>query len=724
MMKRIHVTLIMILFAGIPVVGQNTYRAVILDKNTGEPLPGANTIIRGTTTGASTDTNGLVIIQHVPNGRQTMDFSFIGYKPAERTYLFPRYINQPDTILLKGGEMLETVVVQSFRNNNHIEEIPTHVEVLGLDEVKEETNITPGNISKLLGETSGIRVQQTSAVSGNVSFRIQGLPGKYTQLLQDGLPLYGGFSSGLSLLQIPPLDLQQVEIVRGSASTLYGGSAIAGIVNLITRHPLTRPEFKVLLNQTHKGGRDISTWFSQKNGKFGFTLLAAHNTQKPVDVNNNGFTDIPGYSRSVISPRLFYDINKNNHLMIGISSVFENRQGGNIYAVQHRPDSIHPFYEENKTKRLNNFIKFESRLKNGNLISVKGNTGIYNRGLYTNTNTFRGQQVTAYTEVSYLVNRNHHDWVSGFNFLTDGFKQDHNTSETVLDYHHTTLGLFTQDQWNLSKKVTLEPGIRLDHHNRYGVFLLPRLALMYKINNKFSTRMSGGMGYNIPTPFSDYADRTRFQHILPLQKLDAEKSAGLNMDIHFKSELADVLSLSVNQEFFLTSIYHPVIANQDSLQRQTVFYENASGNIVSKGFNTNIRLNYGDMVFYVDYTWLDALKKYDQNLPLELSPKNRLTTTLSWEDKDSGLRMGLEAFYFGQQYLENGNKTPDYWLLGAMIQKNLGHFTLAANIENMLDIRQTRYENIVHPPSSNPVFNELYAPLDGMVANIVLMFHL
>ncbi len=702
---------------------QNTFRAIILDKNSREPLPGANAVITGTTTGASANREGMLVLTGIPDGEHVLVFSFVGYQAFEKKYDFPLNTTIPDTIFLKSGETLKSVVVKSFRTNNHIEEIPTRVEVLGHEEVVEESRINPGNISKLLGETSGIRVQQTSAVSGNVSFRIQGLPGKYTQLLQDGYPLYGGFSSGLSLLQVPPLDLQQVEVIRGSASTLYGGSAIAGIVNLITKMPDEHPEFKILLNQTHRKGNDISTWFSQKKGKLGFTLLAGHNAQQPVDVNGNGYTDIPEYHRSVLSPRLFYDLNARNHFMVGLSSVFENRVGGSLYAVQHQPDSLHAFFENNKTQRMNGIFRYESRLKNGNLLTVKGNISRYERGLFTNINSFKGQQSTLYTEASYLVETKPHSWVIGLNLLSDHFRQDKEVNPLLLDYQYLTPGFFTQDDWMLGR-LTLEPGIRLDYNNEYGFFFLPRLALLYKTNKHFSGRLSGGLGYELPTPFTDEADRTRYQHIYPLQNLQAEKSAGLNMDIQYTTQLAEKLSVTINQGFFTTRIYHPVIANPDSLIYQTVLYENAPGNIMSKGLSTNIRLQYDEAEFYLDYTRLDARKQYDRNLPLELSPKNRLTTTLTWEEEDSGIRMALEAFYFGRQFLENGNKTPDYWLLGASAQKEFKHVTLVANVENILNIRQTNYEDIVHPPYTNPVFNEIYAPLDGIVANVVLLFHL
>ena len=639
-------------------------------------------------------------------------------------YNFPLKTMRTDTILLEGGETLKGITVRSFRTNNHIEDIPTHVEVLGNEEVLEETHINPGNISKLLGETSGIRVQQTSAVSGNVSFRIQGLPGKYTQLLQDGFPLYGGYSSGLSLLQIPPLDLQQVEVIRGSASTLYGGSAIAGIVNLITKRPVDHPEFRILLNQTHKGGSDISTWYSGKKGKFGITLLAAHNSQNPEDVSGNGFTDIPQYHRSVLSPRLFYDPNENNHLMVGISSVFEDRNGGDIYAIKHQPDSLHSFFENNKTRRINGIFRYEGRLKNGDVLTVKGNISSYIRGLYTNVKSFKGRQIVSFAEASWLRELKHHSWVTGINLVTDHFSQDKEVNPLLLNYHYITSGVFSQDDWVIGKKLTLEPGIRFDYNNKYGTFFLPRMALLYTISQHLSGRLSGGLGYELPTPFTDEADRTRFQHVLPMQDLQAEKSAGLNMDIQFKTKLANELFLSINQGFFATRIYHPVIADQDSLLRQTVFYKNAGGDIISKGLSTNMRIKYDEAELYIDYTWLHARKQYDHNLPLELSPENRLTTTLAWENDESGIRLALEAFYFGRQYLENGDITPHYWLLGASAQKNFRHFAFVANVENILNIRQTRYEDIVHPPLSNPVFNEIYAPLEGIVANFVLLFNL
>ncbi|VAX29453.1 TonB-dependent receptor; Outer membrane receptor for ferrienterochelin and colicins [hydrothermal vent metagenome] len=724
MTKNIIISIFM-LFISVGVnLAQNSFSAIIKDKETKEPLIGVNVVLEGTTNGTSSDLKGMITIQNIPDGKQTFVFSYIGYETVEKSYQFPLIKTEPIIIYLETLPVnLGEIIAYSTRTNNRVEEVPTRIEVIGPEEISEGNSISPGNITRLLGENSGIQIQKTSAVSGNVSLRIQGLPGQYTQLLQDGFPMYGGLSSGLSLLQIPPLDLRQVEIIKGSSSTLYGGDAIAGIVNLITKVPSEKPELSLLFNQTHKAGTDISSYYSSKHGKFGFTMLAAFNIQQAKDVSGNNFTDIPKYNRVVISPKLFYDFDDDNHLFIGLSSVFENRIGGSMKAINNKTGNPNSFFEENKTKRLNGYLKYEHTAESGNILTLKGNIGSFERNLTTNVNMFNGLQTTAFSELSYMLNLEKHKFVSGINFYYDNFNQEDLANEqSLLNYNHKTVGVFLQDNWALAQKFVLEPGVRFDYNREYGSFFLPRLAAKYHFTDNFFTRISSGLGYKIPTPFTGDAERTRYQNVKPLSGLKAEKSVGVNWDLNFKIPFSDELFLSINQSFFLTNVYNPIISNPDSLLNQTVLYQNANGSIQSKGLNTIISVTFDELVFYVDYTYLDARKTYDNNSPLELTPQNRLSTVLYYEDEEDGWKVGIESFYFGNQYLENGSKTPNYWIFDAMLQKEFEHLTIALNIENILDVRQTRYENIVNPPLNNPVFNEIYAPLEGIVANIVLKY--
>src|ERR671917_71874 len=149
----------------------------------------------------------------------------------------------------------EAITVSSTRTDKRLEDQPMRVEVLVREEIEEKMLMTPGDIVMMLNEMGGMRVQATSASLGAASVRVQGLRGRYTRVLSDGLPLFGEVG-GLGLLQIPPMDLGQVEVIKGTASSLYGAGAMGGVVNLISRRPGADTERELLINQSTRGGTD------------------------------------------------------------------------------------------------------------------------------------------------------------------------------------------------------------------------------------------------------------------------------------------------------------------------------------------------------------------------------------------------------------------------------------------------------------------------------------
>ena len=126
--------------------------------------------------------------------------------------------------------------------------------------------MTPGDIVMMLNEMGGLRVQATSPSLGAASVRIQGMRGRYTRFLADGLPLFGQQVGGLGLLQIPPMDLGQVEVIKGAASALYGAGAMGGVVNLISRRPAAEPVREFLLNRSTLGATDAVAFLSSQLG--------------------------------------------------------------------------------------------------------------------------------------------------------------------------------------------------------------------------------------------------------------------------------------------------------------------------------------------------------------------------------------------------------------------------------------------------------------------------
>lgn len=245
---------------------QNDLKFKILDKVTNDPLFGAAVYIPYLKLGSSADIDGMVTFFNVPEGNYQLSISFLGYETTELIVEVPQADLQ--TIYLNPDEhQLEEVLLQSSRSTRTVKKIPTRIEFIGGEELEEKAMMNSTNISMVLRESTGIQMQQTSLSSGNANIRIQGLDGRYTQILRDGFPLYGGFSSGLSIMQIPPLDLKQFEIIKGSASTLYGGGAIAGLVNLVSKRPEEEPSLEIMFTQTQALGSTGNIFYSAKKDK-------------------------------------------------------------------------------------------------------------------------------------------------------------------------------------------------------------------------------------------------------------------------------------------------------------------------------------------------------------------------------------------------------------------------------------------------------------------------
>ncbi|MCB0548318.1 MAG: TonB-dependent receptor, partial [Phaeodactylibacter sp.] len=334
-MKNYALFFLLASFFQTPTQAQSTLQATIVDAGSKEPLVGANVLIAELQKGGSSDAEGKIVLEGIPDGAFELRCSYLGYREAALPLSFPADDGALFTIELEPeGEELEAVTVSTTRSSRQIQSLPTRIEAITAEELGEQAAMNSANIAMLLKESTGIQVQQTSASSANQSIRIQGLDGRYTQILKDGFPLFGGFSGGLSVMQIPPLDLHQVEIIKGSISTLYGGGAIAGLVNLITKQPGDSPELNFMYTQTQALGSTLNGFYSQQYGRAGLTLYTSGHYQKAYDNNADDFTDLPQTKSISINPSFFYRFNETARLRIGLNTSFENRWGGDASLIK------------------------------------------------------------------------------------------------------------------------------------------------------------------------------------------------------------------------------------------------------------------------------------------------------------------------------------------------------------------------------------------------------
>lgn len=716
MLRHISQFILFILLSNI-VFCQNTFKAIV--KSEKDTLIGTSSSIKKLKRSTVSNNKGEILFTNLPNGTLEIEFEYVGYEEKSITVTFP--LQNPSEVFVvtlePEEEELEEVQVSSTRSSRTIADISTRIETISGDELNEKVVMQPANVRMALAESTGIQTQQTSATSANASIRIQGLDGKYTQLLKDGFPLYTGFSGGLSIVQIPPLDLKRIEVIKGASSTLYGGGAIAGLVNFVTKEPTEKKDLSILVNTSQKGAFDISSFYSQKFTKTGITLLATRNTQRAIDVNNDGLSDIPKYVLYNINPRFFYYINPSTTFSFGINSSFENRLGGDMQVIKGKADSTHSFFERNKSNRISTQLKLEKKYGEQNVLTFKNSVGFFDRKISKADYLFTGKQVSSFTELSYSMLQKKWELIFGGNLWTDEFKQT-NLTAFPLNTNTITGGAFVQSNYKANEKLIIESGIRVDATNHNNQFVLPRISMLYKWSTKLSTRIGGGLGYKAPGIFSEDAEERGFRNIEPIDanKLTPEKSIGGNADINYKTVLFDRVHFTINQMFFYTRINNPIELSNTPLANGNYPFVNMNGHVDSKGFETNLKLKLDYFSLYCGYTFIDANIYNQQKNINPLTAKHRLYMTLTY-DVEKDINIGYECFYTGKQFLSSGEQTRDYWVMGVSAEKKFKHFSLFVNLENFTDTRQTRYENIYKGSLQNPQFNELWAPTDGFIFN-------
>ncbi|MCL6523629.1 MAG: TonB-dependent receptor [Thermoflavifilum sp.] len=703
----------------LPVLAQQRiWHIEVFDSTTRQPLPGA--VVADTVHREMRITNVAGWVSWPQQGNQPLRLrlSCIGYQ-TRWVEISSGVVDTLRFALAQLSQQLGEVMISATRILQPVQDIPVHVQVVGPEDIAEGTAALPGNLRELLTELSGTQIQQTSAISGYAGIRLLGLGTAYTQLLKDGFPLYGGLSGSLSMLQIPPLDLQRVEVIKGASSALYGGDAIAGIINLVSRTPQIQPEWTAVLNQTNKSGTDFGSFFSRKGRYLGEQMMVSYSRQQAVDVNGDGFSELPYLRQITLQPELFVYLPDSSQLRITTHVFNERRIGGDMVAILHQPDSIHDILQTSKTTRVDQELSYQKKL-GFTTFMAKTSWVAYQRRL----NNFWGKQLSTYSEFSDQFGWHHHQTIVGMNVLTDAY---HPVDSAIgpAAYQYYTIGIFLQDDWSIGRRWTLESGIRQDWHNRYGGFFLPRLAILYKPIPALHLRGAIGFGYKVPTAFNAQTEELGYTHVAKLSSgIKPVRATSLSVDAYYHWVGNNGWQWNIDQAGYFTRLQDPQIAEQDTSMGELIRLTNAQAPIVSWVSETNLHVRCREIEAYIGYTWVKALRRYDVAHPqLPLTPRGHLVSTLIWHGPKD-LEVGWEAFYTGIQYLDSGIPTHRYSRFDAMIEKRFGRFTLLLNAENFTNVQQSHWGPLYTGTITHPQFVEIYAPLDGRVMNISVKWNL
>jgi outer membrane receptor for ferrienterochelin and colicins len=610
----------------------------------------------------------------------------------------------------------EEIVVQATRSRRRVQDEPIRVDVLAREEIEEKLLMRPGNIAMMLSETGGVRVQVTSPALGSSNVRVQGMNGRYTQILADGLPLYGGQASSLGLLQIPPTDLGQVEVIKGAASALYGPSALGGVINLVSRRPGDAPEFETLLNVTSRDGQDLTAYAAAPLGAdWSASVTGGLHRQGRQDIDGDGWIDLPGYDRWTVRPRLFWEGGGGASIFATVGAMGEERVGGTL-AGRTTPDG-RPFPQTQDTDRLDAGLVAELPLEGIGTAQVRAS------GMRQDHRHVFGDVIeddrhdTLFAELSLAGEAGRTSWVAGLAYQADGYRSD---TFPQFDYDYTVPGLFVQAEHEVNDQLTLAGSARVDVHSEYGTKVSPRFSVLYR-PGFWTVRGSIGRGFYAPTPFVDETEAAGLSRLEPLNGLRAETATSASLDIGYARG-----PVEANLTLFGSDM-----RNTTRLDVVDPSPETGRVRLVSIAEATRIRgaellLRYRWRAFSVtgSYVFVDSSEpRLDDTgrRQVPLTPRHTAGVVALWERHGVG-RIGFEAYYTGRQALEDnpfretGRPYVELGMLGEIV---LGNVRLFVNAENLLNVRQTKYDPLLRPtraPDGRWTV-DAWAPTDGFTVN-------
>jgi outer membrane receptor protein involved in Fe transport len=657
----------------------------------------------------------------LPVGPNVIAVTRLGFTPARVTVVIVRDSAVSVRVAVAMAQMaheLGAVRVTTARTGRLAGETPIRVEVVDEMEVDEKTLMSPSGIGMLLNETPGLRVQAAAPGLGTGSVRILGLPGHYTVMLADGLPLYGGSASALGPLDISPVDLQRVEIIKGAASSLYGGQALGGVINLVSKPPTGKKE--ILLNRRTLGVTDGAAWLSHRAGSStGVSVLVAGTRQTAQDVDRDGWADQARATRWSIRPRLNSVDGRGRSLFVTAGYGLDDRHGGTVAGAT-APDG-RPFREALRSNRADLGATASIPVGQGGTVALRfalatnwrdrelgAGPSEHNRastGFFELTRTFTGANATS---------------VLGAALQHDGFENDLNGG---FDHRWLTPGLFVTTERPIGP-LTVSASARGDAHPDAGVRLTERLAVLAKPIEGWSVRASVGTGFAPPTAMTEETEAVGLRAIRPSPQLGAERSRGAMLDVN--GEVGSV-------ELLLTG-YGSVIADPIQLTdlrgdsgRATLRNADEDARLAGVEALAVWRFTGGKFIATYGYargSEADASSGARQDMPM--LPRHRVGGDLMLE-RPGVYRGGIEGTWYGTQALDDNpyrTRSKPYLYLMAIVARQFGPLEIVANFENLLDVRQTDTDPLVRrtPTIAGRWTTDVWAPLEGFMANVALRY--
>lgn len=542
----------------------------VLDKKTQEHLSYINVILKGTTIGTATDNSGHYFLKNLPEGKFTMEFKSLGYKTVTREITLKKGKTlEVNVELEEDGIALDGVVVSANRSETTRRLAPTLVNVL---DSKVFTTTNAVNLAQGLNFQPGVRVETNCQNCGFQQVRINGLDGPYTQILIDSRPIFSALSGVYGLEQIPANMIERVEVMRGGGSALFGSSAIAGTINIITKEPIRNSAevTHTLLSIDGSSALDNNTTLNASlvtdNRKGGIYVFAQNRHRSGFDYDNDGFTELPKLKNQTAGFRAFLKTTDYSKLTFSYHHMNEFRRGGNLLDRPAHEADIAEQLEHSIDGGEVKFDLFSSDYKHRwSVFTSAQNT---DRDSYYGTN----RDPNAYgktTDLTWMAGSQYSYSFDKFLFmpsdLTAGLEYsfDHLEDEMLGYNRHTNQKVhiesaFLQNEWK-NKMWSFLIGARLDKHNMIdNPVISPRANIRFNPTENINIRASYSSGFRAPQAFDEdmhiSAVGGEVAMIQRAKDLKEEKSQSLSASVDFYHRFHNGMQVNFLVEGFYTSL--------------------------------------------------------------------------------------------------------------------------------------------------------------------------
>ncbi|MGB1393756.1 MAG: TonB-dependent receptor [Flavobacteriaceae bacterium] len=519
-----------------------------------------------------TNENGIFSIAS-QKGENKLVISYVGYSP--QVIIVDGSSTNLGTIVLKNDRLEEVVISGTLRQVSKLKS-PVQIELYNADFFR----ATPkASFFEAIEGINGVRPQLNCNICNTGDIHINGQEGANTMVLIDGLPLVSGLSTVYGLSGIPQSLIQQVEVIKGPASTLYGSEAIGGVINLITKLPENINRFNIESYTTSWGELNIDLGAKYKlNNTLGLIGVNYFNYSNPIDTNGDGFTDLTLQHRISIFNKI-----KTPKNSVAFRYFYEDRWGGEMNWNSDYRGGNQVYGESIYTSRFEVFGKYD--LSENLFLQYSLNN--HDQNSVYGTTSYTALQTIGFVQGVYSKTLKNHSLLLGATYRYTNY--DDNTPATEKKEVTSLPGLFVQDEWKLSDSQLLLSGIRYDNNSIYGNIWTPRLN--YKWANKDESsvmRLGLGTGYRVVNVFTeDHAALTGAREVVFTEDILPEKSWNININWNQKlySKYGTIFDFDLG--LFKTEFSNRILPDYDTNPNQ-IIYSNLDGSSLIQGVTLNI----------------------------------------------------------------------------------------------------------------------------------------